>query len=159
MICYLGVRQEDLLILAEQVVPASVPVWAQLMVRSGGESQLYTTGIGRLFLAQDSDEEVMAYLRRVEPQKITPDTIVDKQELLERVRKARKENFDSNQGENDLYIASLCAPIYDAGGQMVAGISLCGMKDNINGPRRAEYEQMVRVTAREISDELGYSAL
>lgn len=159
MICYLGVRQEDLLIMVEQVVPSSVPVWAQLMVHSGGESQLYSTGIGRLFLAQDSDEEVFAYLHRAEPQKITPDTIIDKNELLAMVRKARRDGFDSNQGESDLYIASLCAPVYDANGRMVAGISLCGMKESINGPQRAEYERMVRAAARDISDELGYSAL
>ena len=156
MICYLGVRQEDMLIMVEQVVPSSVPVWAQLMVRTGGETNLYATGIGRLFLAQDTDEEVAAYLDRTAPTQITPETVTDKQKILAMVRCARAEEFDVNQGESDLYIASLCAPIYDVNGRMVAGISLCGIKEQINGANRSEYERMVRQTAAKISEQLGY---
>ncbi len=156
MICYLGVRQEDMLIMVEQVVPSSVPVWAQLMVRTGGETNLYATGIGRLFLAQDTDEEVAAYLDRTAPKQITPETVTDKQKILAMVRCARAEEFDVNQGESDLYIASLCAPVYDVNGRMVAGISLCGIKEQINGANRSEYERMVRQTAAKISEQLGY---
>lgn len=157
MICYLGVRQEDMLVMVEQVIPSRVPVWAQLMVRSGGETNLYATGIGRLFLAQNTDEEVIAYLDRTTTKQLTPETITDKQAILDMVRRARAEEFDVNQGESDLYIASLCAPIYDVDGHMVAGISLCGIKEQINGEYRMEYERMVKETAAKISEQLGYA--
>ena len=39
---------------------------------------------------------------------------------------------------------------------LVAGISLCGIKEQINGANRLEYERMVRQTAAKISEQLGY---
>jgi IclR family acetate operon transcriptional repressor len=157
MICYLGVRQGDILLMVDQVVPRSVPTWMQLMTSTGGISQLYSTGIGRLFLAQNSDDEVEAYLNRVEIKKFTEDTVTDKATLLELVREARRERFSGCIGENEPYIYSLCAPVYDVHGIMRAGISLCGLKDVLSSDHYDDYVSLVRQTAIDISRETGYA--
>ena len=80
----------------------------------------------------------------------------DKQQILELVRQARREKISGNDGENEPYIYSICAPIYNMNGKIRAAISLGGMKEMIYSDRREEYTEMVRKTAEDISAELGY---
>ena len=156
MICYLGVRQGDVLAMIDQVLPARVPAWTQLMVQGGGTSELYSTGIGRLFLAQDSDEEVERYLERVTLKKFTDTTVTDKRALLELVRQARSDGYSGNIGENEPYIYSLCAPVYGRDGRMVAGVSLCGLQDIVCSDGYDSYLDKIRQAAARISHDLGY---
>ena len=71
------------------------------MVQGGGTRELYSTGIGRLFLAQDSDEEVERYLEQATLKKFTDTTITDKRALMELVRQARADGYSGNIGENE----------------------------------------------------------
>jgi DNA-binding IclR family transcriptional regulator len=156
MICYIGIRQGDMLAMVGQILPPTVPVWTQLTVLGGGVSQLYSTGIGRLFLSQDSDDEICRYLDRIQPKKYTDATITDRAELLELIHQAGKQKYSGNFGENESRIYSLCAPVYQMDGTMVAGVSLCGMQEDISGSRHDYYLSRIRETAQAISKELGY---
>lgn len=156
-ICYLGVREGDVLTMVEKVIPSRIPAWTQLLVQSGETSELYSTGIGRLFLAQDSPEEIESYFARVKPQKFTEDTITDKEVLKTLVAEAAEKNYSYNRGENEVYIGGLCAPIYNLDGKMVAGVSLCGMQDELFGEGYDLYLEQIIDTAREISREIGYN--
>ena len=139
------------------MLPRSVPSWTQLTVQSGGTSELYSTGIGRLFLAQDSDAAVERYLDRIQLKKFTNATITDRQALLELIRQARRDNYSGNIGENEEHIYSLCAPVYGLSGTMVAGVSLCGLQDVVCSDQYDSYLQSIRQVADDISRELGYS--
>lgn len=154
LICYLGVRNGDVLAMTDQFLPMSVPTWTQLMVTSGGTCELYSTGIGRLFLAQDSDEEVMAYLNRRPLKRFTDCTVVDPQKLLAMVQKARMLCYDSNAGENEPHVHSICVPIYGMDGDMIAGISLSGLQEDIV---RGGNLERIREVAGIISREMGYT--
>ncbi|MDR1534060.1 MAG: IclR family transcriptional regulator [Planctomycetota bacterium] len=155
-ICYLGVNWDDTLLMLEKVFPKMVPTWAQLMTPAGGNLPLYSTGIGRLFLAHMPDERVAAYLDRVEFAKLTPDTIVDKDAILELVVKARREKVAYCYAENEPYISSICAPIYDYSGTMVAGISVGGVSEVVHGPDQDRYKRLVVDAAADISRRIGY---
>lgn len=156
LICYLAIRSQDVLAMLEKVFPASVPMWAQLMAQSGGTVPLYSTGIGRLFLAHMPDDELRNYFGTVELKRLTPDTITDVDKLMELVEKARKEGVSCNHGENEPYISAICAPIYNHTGAMTAGISICGMKDIIFGKERKKYREMLLDSAHYISEQLGF---
>ena len=156
LVCYLGVRQGDHMIFLERVMPTSVPVWAQITRQDGGTGGLYSTGIGRLFLAAQTDEEVMAYLDRVELRQFTPNTITDKEKLLEIIRETRRTGIGGNRGENETYVCSICAPVYDVNGELLAGVSLCGLTEVLYSDRYEEYLGMIRDTAMKISREVGY---
>ena len=153
MICYVGVREGDTLAMVDQILPSSVPAWTQLTVQSGGTSELYSTGIGRLFLAQDSD----AAVEQTQMKKFTSATITDRKTLLELIRQARRDHFSGNVGENEEHIYSLCAPVYGLHGTMVAGISLCGLQDVVCSDKYDSYLQRICQVAEDISRELGYS--
>lgn len=154
LICYLGVRDGDVLAMTDQFLPVSVPSWTQLMVSSGGTCELYSTGIGRLFLAQESDEDVIAYLKRRPLKSFTDCTVVDPQQLLALVQQARILQYASNAGENEPHVHSICVPLYDLNGTMIAGISLSGLQEDIN--REGNLER-IRSVALAISREMGYT--
>ena len=153
LICYLGVRDSDLLAMVDQFLPVSIPSWTQLMVTSGGTCELYSTGIGRLFLAQESDEEVLAYLKRRLLTRFTDSTVVDPQQILMLVRKARVLQYASNDGENEPHVHSICVPVFGIDGHMIAGISLTGLKEDV---AREENLDRIRNVALTISREMGY---
>lgn len=156
MICYIGIRQGDVLAMVGQILPPTVPAWTQLAVLGGGTSPLYSTGIGRLLLSQDSDEDICRYLDRIQPKKYTEATITDRAQLLELIHRAGRQQYSGNCGENESHVYSLCAPVYEMSGKMVAGVSLCGMQEDIAGPKYSYYLDRIRQTARAISNELGY---
>lgn len=155
MICYLAVREGDAIVFLEQVIPTTVPAWTQLLLQSGSNSELYSTGIGRLFLAQEDDKTVEEYLDRCQFQKFTNTTVTDKLTLMELVRQAREGNFSGNIGENEDYIYSLCAPVYGRDGKMIAGVSLCGLQDAICSSYDY-YINKIKSVAEQISHDLGY---
>ena len=156
LVCYLGVEQENVLVMVEKVFPRAVPLWAQLMAQPGGTIPLYSTGIGRLFLAKRSDAEVKEYLNAIQLQRFTDDTITNNETLFKLVRQARKEGLSYNQGENEPYISAICAPVCNHTGTMVAGISIAGMTEEIGGEDHGRFKVMVLKAAHEISSELGF---
>ena len=156
LLCYLGIREKDQMVMLEKIFPRSVPTWTQLLLQPGAASALYSTGIGRLFLAQLSDEELDAYIARTKIEKITELTITDEKRLRDMIRDCRVTGVGHNTGENESYISSICAPIYNHQGKMIAGISLCGMSDMLCGDLRPAFTEKVRSIARTISAEIGY---
>lgn len=132
LIAYLGIRHGDHLILAERIFPRDVPIWTQLVVWDDYR-ELYSTGIGRLFLAEESDEEIERYFARVELKPITDYTITDVDTLWSLIRRARVDHYSGNLGESEVYINSLCVPVYDHNRKMQAGISICGPEQTIWG--------------------------
>lgn len=154
-VSYLGVRHEDKLIFLERIFPRNAPLWSQLF-NPLDNRELYSTGIGRLFLAHQTDEEVLEYLNRISPSKFTDSTITDPEILMRLIRRARIERTASNYGENEPYMHSICAPIYDWKSNMIAGISFCGPKELILGEHLGEYHNMLLQTALLISKECGY---
>lgn len=155
LICYLSIRDEYSLVYLAKVFPKSVPTWAQLMVQPGATSRLYSTGMGRLFLAHFNEEELRRYFEMTEREKITERTIVDREELLEAIRLAGKMNIAVNDCENEDYIASICAPILNGEGKMVAGISICGIRELVLGDNRNKLTEQLRSVAKTISEEVG----
>lgn len=156
LLCYLAIREKNQMVMLEKIFPCSVPVWAQLMMQPGAASALYSSGIGRLFLAQMSEAELDDYFAHTKLEKFNEATIVDEGRLRELIRECRQTGIGYNIGENESYISSLCAPIYDHLGTMVAGISLCGLHEVICGETRPELMKKVQQTAKAISAEIGY---
>lgn len=155
LICYLGVRHGDMIVMLERVFPYNVPTWTQYLIPDDNR-ELYSTGIGRLFLAHCSEEELNKYFDRVNIKKFTDCTITDKETLLELIYQARKEGYSGNIGENEHYICSLCAPVYNLKGNIIAGISICGPQDMLMGEEYDKYLGKIKETALAISQDMGY---
>lgn len=156
VICYIGVREGDQLAMIDKILPSDKPSWAQLTVSSGGCMELYSTGIGRLFLAHDTDLEVERYLNKSETFKIKTDkTVISKEELWREIKSARELGYNVNKGENEPNIYGICAPVYDRSGKMVAGVSICGL-DQVCELKYNHLCEVIVSVGNRISNELGY---
>ena len=157
-ISYLGIRQGDQLIMLEKIFPRNVPIWAQLMAAQNYR-ELYSTGIGRLLLSRETDEEVLKYMDRVKLRKITEKTITDKATLLVLVQQAREDRYSGNLGENEDDVGSICVPLYNQEGSIGAGISICGPTTEIYNNSFEENLKKLRTVAAEISQEWGFDGV
>ena len=158
MICYLAIEDAFKLVFIDKVFPKTVPTWAQLMLQSGASTELFSTGIGRLFLAHFKPEKLAQYFATVERRKITPDTITDEAQLHTIIDDARRDGLSYNDCENEPYIYSICAPIYDMNGKMIAGISICGIRSAFEGQSKLQLTAALRKASAEISAQIGYKS-
>lgn len=156
LVSYLGIRNGDHIVMIERVFPYNIPVWARFFVEDDYR-ELYSTGIGRLFLAEETDTEIEKYFSRVEPKSMTDYTITNKDTLLMLIRQARIDHYSGNLGENEASIHSLCVPIYDHSGKMLAGISICGPKGMIWDKNFNVLLEKLQTIACNISRECGYN--
>ncbi len=157
LICYLGKKNKDRIIVLEKTFPSQLPGWAAFMATEGSDLPLYSTGIGRLLLSEMPDDEVRRYLDSIDLVAFTEMTIVDKDELMKIIRQARREGISYNKGENERFIQSICAPIYDRSGRIIAGVSACGFSELLDQIGRGLIEKQIREIGYQISKEFGYT--
>ena len=155
-ICNLAVVRDKNILIVEKVFPREVPTWAQLMAESATCFPLYSTGVGRLHMAQWKDEEVLNYLNNITIPKYTEHTITDKNRLYQIILQVREDGYVLNPGENEISTSSICVPIYDCDGIITSGISISGIPDLIFS-RATEYAAVMKKAALKISYQIGYN--
>ena len=159
LLCQLAIFENEQTIIILKILP---PSRAKKLFRTRLASDVgdimpsYCTGIGLLFLAQEEDEDIYKYLRNTKLIKYTSTTEIDIDKILHRIRKIREERYVINNGEYDEGIFSICYPVYNHTNQMVAGISLSGIREIVLSLDVEELISYTRKTALEISNELGY---
>lgn len=146
----------DEIIVIDKVFPNTATTWPQMVARAGYLLPIHSSGIGRLYLAEHTDEEVRAILAKKKLVKFTPNTITDIEEIVRIVNEVRKTGIAYCNCENEEFIGSICAPIRDYDGKMVAGMSLGGIKDIIYGKNKEYYEKVLLKAVGQISAYLGY---
>ena len=157
LICYMGRREGDHVLALEKFYPSNLPGWAALMTAEGSDMPLFSTGIGKLFLSEMTDEELNQYLTRVRLTSFTDETITNPEVLLQTVKAIRKTHIAYNNAENERFIHSICVPVYDINGKMTVGISVCGFSELLNDIGRDSLENEIKSIAEKISLELGFS--
>jgi DNA-binding IclR family transcriptional regulator len=84
---------------------------ANINSRIGNTNHLYSSAMGKAMLAAFSDEELAAYLDRVELVADTPNTITDRDVLKEEVKKVKESGFATDDEENDLDVICIGAAL------------------------------------------------
>lgn len=92
----------------------------------GGKKPAYCTGTGKALLAYLPTERVISYLRNQKIEKLTENTITDKDELLKELERTRERGYSVDNEENEIGLTCYAAPIFDALGDAIAAISLSG---------------------------------
>lgn len=123
----------------------------------GRRIPLYCSGVGKVLMLQDTDEEVLAKLSKGAFKKFTHTTLESPQEVLEEVRTARESGYAVDNEEHEEGIFCMAVPIYDYRGKIIAAISTAGQnKAFIENPDEDSLALMKK-TAAEISKRLGYN--
>ena len=84
---------------------------ANINSRIGNTNHLYSSAMGKAMLAMFSEEELEAYLGRVELIADTPNTITDRAVLKEEIRNVRMAGFATDDEENDLDVICIGAAL------------------------------------------------
>ena len=91
----------------------------------GETAPLYCTGIGKAILAHMPEEEWLSHIPE-ERTKYQPNTVTDLDGILEELRITRRRGYSIDNGERDPNIRCVGVPVYNAAGQLVAGVSTSG---------------------------------
>jgi IclR family pca regulon transcriptional regulator len=92
--------------------------------RPGTRVGAYATALGQAIMAWLPQAEQVAQLQAVDRVMLSERTLTDLDALLARLREVRARGFAVSDGENAYGLRTVAAPVLDAEGKPVAGISL-----------------------------------
>jgi IclR family transcriptional regulator, pca regulon regulatory protein len=120
--------------------------------RPGTRIGAYATALGQAILAWLPVDEQVAHLGSVERVKLSERTLTDLDTLLDRLRQIRARGYAVADGENAYGLRTVAAPVLDACGAPVAGVSL-----TIGSGRLSTEEFVVQAApqAQRLAAELG----
>ncbi len=120
--------------------------------KAGGRSPAHASAMGKVLLSGLSEAALESVLPAFPLTRFTPATITEKPELLKELSKVRDQGFGVDDEETFPGIRCVAAPIYGAGGTIVAAISATVPKQRMGLRRMKEIREQVIETAQRISE-------
>lgn len=105
----------------------------------GSRLPAYCTSMGRVLLAAFPEPEVVAHLDRMELKALTPKTIVDKDLLVEIIRRVRLDGFALTDEELELGLRSIAVPVVTSQNRVLASMNI-----GVHAARVSAAEMMYR---------------
>lgn len=121
----------------------------------GTRNPAYCTGIGKSMLAYVEPELLIKSLPE-KLEKITPNTITEKAELLNELNFIRENGYALDNEENIEGLTCIASPIFDHTGCAKYAISVSGPTIRMTKDKIAETIKLVKDSTVEISSRLGY---
>ena len=107
----------------------------------GSRLPVYCTSMGRMLLAGMMDEQACTLLQTSERRPLTRHTLTDINELMARVRQARRQGWCLVNQELEEGLVSLAAPLTDRSGRTVAALNISGQANRT--PAKVMEERML----------------
>lgn len=118
---HLGVRTGDA---ATCLIKVGGPGPVQTSSRAGMQMPLHATAVGKCILAGLDAGELTALLGRVGTDRFTEHTLTDLDALREELALVRERGYALDEEENEIGVRCLGAPVRDAKGNVVGGVSV-----------------------------------
>ncbi len=117
---------------------------------------LYSTGVGKVFLAYKSDVELQEYFDSVKLAPRTSNTIIGQDELRMQLKRIKQEGISFDYEEHELGLLSVAAPIWDSDNNVIAAVSILAPSLRVSRQRIVELAPLVKKYAAEISKAMGH---
>ena len=125
--------------------------------RVGLRNPVHSCAVGKVLLADLSEEVVEHFIKEVELAKRTENTITDPIQLKEHLKLVRKQGYAVDDEENEKGIRCVAAPIFNEMGKVVSAISISGPAFRITKKVVQDVlKKEVMETALNISQRLGW---
>jgi len=125
--------------------------------RVGLRNPIHSCAVGKVLLADFSDEVLDHFLRGKNLMKRTENTITDPIQLKEHLKSVKKQGFAIDDEENEKGIRCVAAPIRNGAGKVVAAISISGPAFRVTKKLIQEsLKKEVMETANNISQRFGF---
>jgi len=122
----------------------------------GKRNPLHCTGVGKVLLSGMTEEEIDRVISEKGLSPSTPNSITDRERLLEELERVRKTGIAYDNEELDIGVRCIAAPIFNRDGKITAAISISGPIQRITPERMDSLEAEVRAAASEISYQQGF---
>lgn len=121
----------------------------------GRRTPAHCTASGKVILAF-GPEAVRRRLLGASLRRLTPHTVTDINQLEVQLAMARQEGFARTHEELEVGLDAIAAPVYAAGGAVVAAIDVSGPSHRLRSRDRAELELRTLDAAADLSHRLGH---
>jgi len=149
---YVGVREGDHVVIIHKVGGLRGIRFEEDV---GTRAYLHTTAIGKAILAGLTDDEIISALKPAGLPRRTSSSIHQWKALARQIAGIRRSGFAESDEENYIGALGIAAAVRDHTGQVVAAITVAGLKSRMLGERHA-IVGLVRQAAARISLELGF---
>lgn len=111
---------------------------------------LHGTASGLAYLSQCSEQRASALLAR-DLEAHTPDTPIDREEILRRVREVSQKGFAMSVGTFEAEVCGIAAPVFGMSGEVCGAIAVATPTSRMSDEARENIITAVRNAAQEIS--------
>jgi IclR family KDG regulon transcriptional repressor len=118
---------------------------------------LYSTGLGKVFLAYMSNKEFQDYIQSVPLKPRTANTVTRVDELQKQIKQIRRDGVAFEDEEHELGIKTVAAPVMDWENNVAAAISVVGPSVRMTRQKILEIAPIVKNYALKISRAMGYN--
>lgn len=125
--------------------------------RLGGIVSMYSTSIGKAVLATYPEQYVAQICRRVGMKPVTASTHTTLTSLLEDLSECRARGYAIDEGENEVGLRCVGAPVFDSAGRAIGGVSVSALDFELPAGSTDAVAAHVRRAAAQISASLGGS--
>jgi IclR family KDG regulon transcriptional repressor len=154
---HMVVLDQNEVVYIDKVDFAAKPRGLGMVSRIGLRIPAHSCAVGKIFLAQFSQDMLTAFIEEKGLAGRTENTITEPQKLEQHLALVRKHGYAVDDEENEKGIRCVAAPVLNEKGQVVAAISISGPTIRISRKMAQEtLRQQVMQTAFEISRQLGY---
>lgn len=124
--------------------------------RIGSKAPVYCTALGKVLTAYSRPDETDEILSGLEYRRFTEQTIHEERAFREELKKVRESGYAEDIGEHERQIHCIAVPIFDALGNITAGMSITWPDFRFEDARMQEYIGEMKSHAADISAALGF---
>jgi IclR family KDG regulon transcriptional repressor len=129
----------------------------RLVAQIGSRMPAHATAVGKVLLAQLSNQAVEELYAGYELRALTANTISDLPSLLARLDLVRQQDYDYDYAESSSGIHCVAAPVRDHSGGVVAAVSIGVPNDRLSPAWMQELTELLLTHVRELSRTLGWN--
>jgi DNA-binding IclR family transcriptional regulator len=151
-----GTRPDSLFIETFHELSRPINTLRVLPEDEGFDMPLYCTCLGKLYLADKSDEELQKYLNEKPRPRHTPNTITEIDNMRNHLIPVRQEGVSFDDEEHTLGVRGIAAALIDGEGKLAGGISILAPSVRLTRARMRKLAPDIKACAIGISRELGF---
>jgi DNA-binding IclR family transcriptional regulator len=130
------------------------PQTVRMTSRIGTRITLYSSSVGKAFLAALPADEQKEIVERIKFKRYTPHTIIQRKALEAELKETRRRGYSFDREETELEIRCIGAAIVNATGRPVGGISVSVPKYRFDKDVEARFPAIVRGCADQIGTQI-----
>jgi DNA-binding IclR family transcriptional regulator len=124
-------------------------------INEGDQMELLPTASGRVLLAYADEEFTEKVFTEIDPEKFTPATLVDKDQIRKELKAIRERGYAINMEEREEGVAAIAAPVFDFERRVPAALVVVGPLHRFNEENLEAMRQYLLESAHEASRLMG----